>query len=117
MSTPTALDPAGLPATIRAYLAAHAAGETQAALRAFSPDAVVTDQGHTYHGAEEVLGFLRDAGSEFTYTTEVTGALRLDEQHWVAEVRLAGDFPGGVARVRYRFTVTGDEIAELVIAP
>jgi hypothetical protein len=28
-----------------------------------------------------------------------------------------GDFPGGVAELRYRFTLDGDLIEELVIAP
>jgi hypothetical protein len=35
----------------------------------------------------------------------------------VATHRLEGDFPGGVAELDYRFTVDGDRITELVIAP
>lgn len=125
MSTPTVIEPTELPATIRTYLAAHAAGEADAAIRTFSLDAAVTDQGRTFRGTSEVLDFLRHAGAEFTYTTEVVGAERLDDAHWVAVVRLEGDFPGGVAEVRYRFTMASDAanesggglIAELVIAP
>lgn len=114
---PAPVEPTQLPATIRAYLAAHAAGEADAAARTFTSAAVVVDQGETFRGTEEVLGFLRNAGGDFTYTTELIGAQRIDEAHWVAVNRLEGDFPGGVADLRYRFTLTDDLIAELVIAP
>ena len=117
MTAPTDIQPTQLPATIRAYLAAHAAGEADAALRTFAPTAVVVDQGETFRGTHEVLTFLRSAGGEFTYTTELIGAQRVDDAHWVAVNRLEGDFPGGVADLSYRFTLVDDLIAELVIAP
>ena len=68
-------------------------------------------------GPTEVLDFLRHAGGEYTYTTELVGAERVDDAHWVAVNRLEGDFPGGVAELRYRFTLADDLITELVIAP
>lgn len=117
MSTPTSIRPDELPATIRTYLAAHAASDPDAALAAFAPTAVVVDDGTTYRGTLEVRRFLSKAGAEFTYTTELTGAQRVDAAHWVATHRLEGDFPGGVVELAYRFTLAGDLIAELVIAP
>ncbi|GAA1437726.1 hypothetical protein GCM10009616_39970 [Microlunatus lacustris] len=117
MTTPTTVQPAQLPSTIRAYLAAHAAGEADAAVRTFAPTAVVVDEGRTFRGTAEVLDFLRHAGGAFTYTTELVGAERIDDVRWVAVNRLEGNFPGGVAELRYRFTLAGDLIAELVIAP
>ena len=113
----TSIDPAELPATIRDYLAAHAARDTEAALRAFTSTAVVADQGRTFRGTDELRDFLREAGAEFTYTTELVGAQRVDDAHWVAVNRLEGDFPGGVAELGYRFTLADDLITELVIAP
>jgi ketosteroid isomerase-like protein len=106
-----------LPAPVRAYLAAHAAGQAEAAIRAFAPDAVVVDDGRSFRGTQEVLDFLRAAGSQFDYTTELVGAERIDDAHWVAVQRLEGSFPGGVVELRFRFTVAGDLIRELVIAP
>jgi len=111
------IQPDQLPATIRDYLDAHAAGDTEGALRAFDPGAVVTDQGQTFRGTEQVLRFLTQAGAEFTYTTELIGAARTDDAHWVAVNRLEGDFPGGVAELRYRFTLHDDAITELAIGP
>jgi ketosteroid isomerase-like protein len=117
MTTRTSIQPDELPATVHAYLAAHVARDTDGALRAFTPTAVVLDDGTTYRGTAEIRGFLSRAGAEFTYTTTLVGAERIDEEHWVATNRLEGDFPGGVADLRYRFAMAGDLIAELVIAP
>jgi ketosteroid isomerase-like protein len=106
-----------LPATIRGFLAAHAARDVDAALRAFTPTAVVVDDGTTYRGSKEIRDFVSGAGAEFTYTTELVGTERVDDRHWVAVHRIEGDFPGGVADLRYRFTLDGDLVAELIIAP
>jgi hypothetical protein len=117
MTTPTSIHIDQLPATVRGYLAAHVARDADAALRAFTPTAVVVDDGTTYRGTDEIRGFLSRAGAEFTYTTELVGAQRVDDERWVVTNRLEGDFPGGVAELRYRFAMDGDLIAELVIAP
>ena len=117
MTTPTSIRPDQLPAPIRAYLTAHEAGDAETALRAFAPDAVVVDDGTTYRGTDEVRGFLQSSGTEFQYTTELVGAERVDDHHWVAVNHLEGDFPGGVVDLRYRFAMDGDLIAGLVIAP
>lgn len=117
MTTPTAIQPAQLPTTIRTFLTAHAAGETDVAARAFTPDAVVVDEGRTFRGTDQVLDFLRSAGSAYTFTSELVGAERVDDAHWVAINRLEGDFPGGIVDLRYRFTTSDDLISELVIAP
>ncbi len=117
MTTPTTIQPSQLPAPVRGFLAAHTAREADTAIGAFTPDAVVTDERRTFRGTAEILGFLRHSGSEFTYTTELTGAQRVGDEHWVAVNHLEGDFPGGVVDLAYRFTLDGDLIAELVIAP
>jgi ketosteroid isomerase-like protein len=117
MTTSTTIEPSQLPAVVSSCLAAHAAGDADTAVRAFAPSAVVTDEGRTYRGTDEVLEFLRSAGGQFTYTTELIGAERIDDAHWVATNRLEGDFPGGVAELRYRFTVVDGLVTELVIAP
>ncbi|MGY2066693.1 nuclear transport factor 2 family protein [Blastococcus sp. SYSU DS0619] len=117
MTTPTSIQPDQLPATIRDYLAAHDAGDVDTALRAFTPTAVVVDDGVTYRGTEELRRFLAKAGAEFTYTSTLVAAERSDDAHWVATKHLEGNFPGGVVDLHYRFAMDGDLIAELVIAP
>ena len=79
----------------------------------------MTDEGHTYRGhRRDPPRGLRPLGVEYTYTVELTaGAARIDEQRWIATNHLEGDFPGGVVDLDFRFTLRGDRIAELVIAP
>lgn len=118
MTTP--IDTDQLPAVLRDFLPAHVARD-ESALRAFAPDAVVTDEGRTRRGHDEIGPWLRDAGTEFTYTTNVVGAERVDDdsdgERWVAVLHLEGDFPGGVADLRYRFVLADGLVSELHIAP
>jgi ketosteroid isomerase-like protein len=105
-----------LPATVRDFLTAHIARDADTASSFLTDDIVVVDIGEAFRGREQVHAFLRDAGSEFTYTTEQTGAHRVDDAHWVATLHLEGTFPGGVADLDYRFALRDGAIAELVIA-
>jgi ketosteroid isomerase-like protein len=115
-TTPHDIGLAELPATIRAFLAAHSAREADAAVRTFTHDAVVVDQGEAFRGTEQLLDFLQNAGSQFTYTTELIAARRDDDAHWSVVNRIEGDFPGSVADLDYRFTLTDDLISGLTIS-
>lgn len=115
MTTPNQNQQGTVPATIRTFLDAHVGGQQHVAVRAFAVDAVVTDQGKAFRGVDDIGAFLNHASSEFTYTTEETGAEKIDDQHWIVGVRLEGDFPGGVADLRYRFTMVDEKITELHI--
>ncbi|MEU4690808.1 nuclear transport factor 2 family protein [Actinoplanes sp. NPDC023714] len=79
--------------------------------------AVVTDDGRTYRGEDEIRGWQRRAAGEFTYTAELIGATRVDDTHYELVQHLEGDFPGGVVDLRYRFTLADGLITSLVIAP
>lgn len=114
MST-TTVAPHRLPAVIRTYLTAHRTRDVDTAIRAFTPAAVVVDEGETFRGTSDILRFLREAGAEYTYTTELVGAEHVDDTHWVVTNRIEGDFPGGIAELEYRFTIEGEAIAELLI--
>jgi hypothetical protein len=106
-----------LPAAVRTYLAAQEARDADAALRSFAPGAVVTDQGETFTGTDELRRFVSDAGAEFTYTTTLTGARREDDGTWVVTQRLEGDFPGGVAVLDLRFVLEDDRVVRLDYVP
>lgn len=105
-----------LPDTITTFMTAVDARETDRALATLTPNAVVTDEGHDYTGYDDIGTWIATAASEYTYTTEFTGAMTTDtgvdvEQH------LEGDFPGGVADLHYRFTLDGALISRVVIEP
>lgn len=106
----------GLPATIKTYLTAHATGDGSAALHAFTTDAVVTDEGRTHVGHDEIGAWLTHSASEYTYTTEFTAATTTDTHVDVVQ-HLEGNFPGGTADLHFRFTTDGELISRLEIEP
>jgi hypothetical protein len=89
--------PIELPDAVSRYLEAHLVRNTPTALSTFHEGATVTD--------------------EFTFTTERLSAEQLDDTHGVVTNRLEGDFPGGRADLRYRFTLRSGLIGDLTIAP
>ena len=105
-----------LPDTVRTFMTALDAREVDRALATLATDAVVTDEGHDYKGHDEIGTWIATAASEFTYTTEFTGATTTDAGVDVGQ-HLEGNFPGGVADLHYRFTLDGALISRLVIEP
>lgn len=107
----------GVPAVIGRYFDAHDGRDSTAALAEFAPDAVVSDDGHEYVGADAILHWLGEASTKFTYTRTLVSAEALDETTWIVVNRLEGDFPGGVVDLRYRFELRDGAIGRLAIAP
>ncbi|MEV4512248.1 nuclear transport factor 2 family protein [Dactylosporangium sp. NPDC049525] len=106
-----------LPPAITTYLTAHNARDVDGAITSYAPDAVVTDDGRSYHGPDEIRAWLAGAASEYTYTTELISATQLDQERYDVVQHLEGDFPGGVVDLHYRFTLRGSAIVRLVIEP
>ena len=63
-----------MPSVIAMYQDAHDRHDVPTALAQFAPDAVVTDEGHTYRGAAGIETFLRTAASEYTFTRTLVDA-------------------------------------------
>lgn len=116
-TTAVTIPPAELPGPITDYLVAHRARDVAAAIRRYTPDAQVTDEGRTYVGHEAIAAWLAHSASEFTYTVELTAAARLGADRYDAVHHLEGDFPGGVADLHFRFTLRDGLISRLVIEP
>jgi hypothetical protein len=116
-STGTDLTWDQLPAAITTYLPAHQEHDNKTAIGAFAVDAVVTDEGKTYHGRDEIEGWLNKSAGEYTYTTEFAGASGDGGTGWDIVQHLEGNFPGGSVDLHYRFTLDGDLISRLVIEP
>ena len=106
-----------LPAVITTYLSAHQEHDTDTAVGAFAVDAVVTDEGRTHHGRDQIRSWLDRTAGEYTYTTAFAGASHDGATGWDVIQHLEGDFPGGVVDLHYRFTLAGDHISRLVIEP
>lgn len=104
-----------LPDIIARYYDAAGAGDLDALLACFAPDAHVRDEGQDHVGPDEIRAWREGVANRFTYTTEITGTDRVGLDTYVVHTHLEGDFPGGVVDLEQRFTVTGGLIADLII--
>jgi ketosteroid isomerase-like protein len=106
-----------LPDLITRYLVAHRARDLDAAVACYTEDATVVDEGRTYSGPRQIRDWLDTSASEYTYTIELIGARRIDDDQYVAIHHLEGSFPGGVVDLNFAFTLRDGRIAQLTIAP
>ena len=109
---------AALPAAVADYFARTTGDDPQDPAELFAPTANVTDDGRTYQGREAIAAWLGKTGQEFTFTVTPVKTER-DATTTTVVNRLAGDFPGGIIDLRYRFTLTvaEDAIQDLLITP
>ncbi|MEY3265983.1 MAG: hypothetical protein RJA15_429 [Actinomycetota bacterium] len=106
-----------VPQAISMYQAAHDRRDVPTALAQFAVDASVVDDGRTYEGIIGVESFLRNAGSEYTYTRTLVAAEETSPDCWRIINHLAGNFPGGQVDLSYEFHIKDGLIARLIIAP
>jgi len=99
------------------YFEHDADRDIDAIVALFSDDATVIDEAQTRHGTEEIRAWQTGAASKFTYFTEVLAITDREPGRYVVDGRITGNFPGGVADLRWDFTVSDDRIRRLVIAP
>ena len=83
----------------------------------FAHDATVIDEREEHHGTAEIRAWQTGAASKYTYTTEITGTEALGPDRYLVTGRLTGDFPGGTADLNWDFTIAGQQITRLTIAP
>jgi SnoaL-like domain len=107
----------GVPEVIRRYFLLDAEREIDSIVALFTDDATVVDEGETRHGTMEIRAWQTGPASRYTYTTDVLATDGLTADRFVVTGRLTGNFPGGTAELKWDFTVAGDRISRLVIAP
>ena len=108
---------ATIPESVSRYLDVAAERDTATLLGCFTRDAVVHDEGQTFHGHDEIKRWRETVTSRFTYTVTVLGSEKVSPDQWLVPVQLDGNFPGGTAHVRFRFSLRDSLISELPIAP
>ena len=111
------IDPDALPRVITTYLLARQARQAESAVAQFTSDGLVTDEGNTYAGSENIASWIATAASEYTYTVDLIQVRQVDSDHYDLLQHLEGNFPGGVADLHFRFGLRDDKIAQLVIEP
>jgi SnoaL-like domain len=106
-----------VPGVVRRYFALDAEREIDSIIALFSDDATVVDEGEARRGTDAIRAWQTGPASQYTYTTDVLGTHALTANRFVVTGRLTGNFPGGTAELKWDFTVTGDRISHLIIAP
>lgn len=104
-----------LPHPVAAYfLADRGKGETVA--DCFMENAVVKDEGRTYHGQAAIRKWRADVAAKFQYTVDPSACEQKDGK-CVVTCGLAGNFPGSPVTLRFFFGLKADKIASLEVIP
>ncbi len=104
-----------LPKPIAAYFAADTA-DGEAVSHCFAENALVKDEGHTYHGRAAIKKWKDESAAKYQYTCEPI-VCEDENGKSVITCRLVGNFPGSPADLRFAFELTGEQIVSLEIAP
>jgi ketosteroid isomerase-like protein len=104
------------PEVITRYLSAAAARNNAGLADCFTEDGTVLDEGNTYRGRDEIIGWREAIDGQWTYTTNVTGTEAAGDNEYRVFIHLEGDFPGGVVDLMQEYVLAGDLIAHLKIA-
>ncbi|MBE2320614.1 nuclear transport factor 2 family protein [Solirubrobacter sp. CPCC 204708] len=103
--------------TIRRFFALDAAGDLDGLIALFADDATVVDEAQTHRGTDSIRAWRADVASKFTYTTEILAITNGGPGRFLVEGRITGDFPGGVADLKWDFALADGRIRRLMIAP
>lgn len=103
------------PAVITRYLDAAFTGDFASLADCFTSEGTVTDEGRTYRGHAEIIGWRESLTSQWTYTSTVTSSEPIDDDEYRVTAHIVGNFPGGVADLTYRFVLHEGLIADLTI--
>lgn len=77
---------------------------------------LIRGEGHDRRSTPAEIGrWLSRSAGEFTYTIEMTGATRIDDNHYDVIHHLEGNLPGGRVDLHFRFTLGDRVIAQLTI--
>jgi ketosteroid isomerase-like protein len=109
--------PTNLPDVILRYFERDADRDIDSVVDLFADDATVIDEGEERHGTVEIRAWQTGAASKYTYTTEITSGETLGPDRYLVTGRLIGNFPGGTADLKWDFTIAGQQITRLTIAP
>jgi hypothetical protein len=104
-----------LPKPIAAYFTADK-GDSEAVAQCFTDNAVVKDEGHTYHGRAAIKQWKEKASAKYQYTSEPFACQQKDGK-FVVTSQLTGNFPGSPVNLRFFFGLEGDKIVALEIIP
>jgi len=99
------------------YFELDAAQNHESLVALFAENATVVDERQTWRGTDEIRAWRTGPASTYEYATEIEDTTALASNRLLVRGRLTGNFPGGVADLRWVFTINDGLITRLVIAP
>lgn len=106
-----------VPTVVRRYFDLDPHRDAERFVALFSDDATVLDERETHHGTNQIRAWREGPATKYSYATEVFATEGIGADRYLVTGRLTGDFPGGTADLRWDFTISGEHISRLVIAP
>ena len=103
------------PDIVTRYLDAADSRDSAACAACFTETGTVVDEGKTYRGRDEIFDWREATLSRFTYTTTVAGSEAVSDSEYRVKVLVEGDFPGGIAKLTFDFTLEDGQISQLSI--
>jgi len=105
---------AELPRTIQNYVDASNAHDVQSILACFADDATVRDENATHRGKIDIERWATETIEKYKFQFKPLTTKERDDET-VVSVEISGTFPGSPISLDYRFTLTSDKIASLII--
>lgn len=94
---------------IEGYFRAANAHDSTLLEECFAEDAVVLDEGHEYHGLEEIKAWNEETSKRYALTLKVLSAKEQEHQTLVTALA-SGNFEGSPAAIDFCFTVERHKI-------
>src|SRR5260221_11462060 len=95
-----------LPQPIAAYIQATNTHDIDALLAIFTPDALVLDEGHEYHGPGEINGWRDKTNEQYQFTLDVTDIAEGGSET-VVPTLVSGHLDGSAFQLHFHLTMQG----------
>ena len=106
-----------MPPVVQRYFDADAERNIDAIIALFSDDATVIDEGRERNGTAEIREWQTGPASDYEYRVTIIDVESLGEDRFRVTARLEGNFPGGIAELKFDFALQGSQISYLEIVP
>lgn len=103
-----------LPTPIQRYFEADQSGDAEQVLDAFTPDAVVKDEGHTHIGQSEIASWWNGTRAKYRHRAHPR-QVQENGPETIVRAEVTGDFPGSPAMLGFAFQLHGNLISRLEI--
>ena len=103
-----------MPSAVQAYFDANSTDDGAALVRAFSPDAVVHDEGQSHAGRRAIETWWREAKAKYQHVIVPLEVIAKDDVTQI-RARVSGQFSGSPVTLIFAFRLDREQITSLEI--